>query len=440
MDKFFNISEKGSSVKTEIFAGLTTFLTMSYIIFVNPEMLGKAGMDTGSVLVATCIASAMGSLLIGLMANYPFAQAPGMGLNAFFVYTVVLGLGYTWQQGLAIVFISGIIFLVLTLTGLRKSIIDAIPSNLKFAIAPGIGLFIALIGLKNSGIVNMDGPVLDLGDVRSAPVLLGIIGFVLLSALMVLKVQGAMLWAIIATTLIGIPMGVTQLPDTYSFAEISLAETAFQLDIAGLFTPPEGETVWGMTLTAILVIMSFTLVDLFDTFGTLIGTASKGNLLDEDGNLPRMEKALLADAGATLLGSLLGTSTVTTYIESGSGIVAGGRTGLTAVSAAGFFLLAIFLAPIAGMIPAGATSPVLIMVGLLMLDSIKKINLDDLESSIPALLLIIFMPFTYSIANGIAIGMMFYVFIQVLRGKGRQVHPILYVLVALFVLRYVLIQ
>lgn len=439
MDKFFKLSEKGSNVRTEVFAGLTTFLTMSYIIFVNPEMLGKAGMDTGSVLVATCIASAIGSLLIGLLANYPFAQAPGMGLNAFFVYTVVLGLGYTWQQGLAIVFISGIIFLLLTVTGLRKSIIDAIPSNLKFAIAPGIGLFIALIGLKNSGIVNMDGPVLDLGDVSSAPVLLGIIGFVALSAFMVLKVQGAMLWAIVGTTLIGIPMGVTQLPDSYSFAEISLSETAFQLDIAGLFTPPAGESALSMTLTALLVIMSFTLVDLFDTFGTLIGTASKGNLLDKEGNLPRMEKALLADAGATLVGSLLGTSTVTTYIESGSGIVAGGRTGLTAVSAAGFFLLAIFLAPIAGMIPAGATSPVLIMVGLLMLDSIKKINLDDLESSIPALLLIILMPFTYSIANGIAIGMMFYVLIQVLKGKAKEVHPILYILVILFALRYVLI-
>ncbi|MEO1212907.1 MAG: NCS2 family permease [Bacteroidota bacterium] len=439
MDKFFQLSQKGSNVRTEIIAGLTTFLTMSYIIFVNPEMLGKTGMDTGAVLVATCIASAIGSLLIGLLANYPFAQAPGMGLNAFFVYTVVMGLGYTWQQGLAIVFLSGVIFILLTVTGLRKSIIDAIPANLKFAIAPGIGLFIALIGLKNAGIVNMEGPVLDLGDVNSAPILLGIIGFVLLTALMVMKVRFSMLWAILGTTLLGIPMGVTQLPDSYSFSEISLSETAFQLDLAGLFTPPEGQSSAGMILTAILVILSFTLVDLFDTFGTLIGTAAKGDLLDENGNLPRMEKALLADASATLIGSLLGTSTVTTYIESGSGIVAGGRTGLTAVSAAVFFLLAIFLAPIAGIVPAAATSPVLIMVGLLMLESIQKIDLSDLGTSVPALLLIIFMPFTYSIANGIAIGMMFYVLVNVFKGKAKTVHPILYILVLLFVLQYVMI-
>ncbi|MEM6800574.1 MAG: NCS2 family permease [Bacteroidota bacterium] len=439
MDKFFRLSEKGTNVRTEVFAGLTTFLTMSYIIFVNPEMLGKTGMDAGAVLVATCLASALGSLLIGILANYPFAQAPGMGLNAFFVYTVVMGLGYSWQQGLAIVFLSGVIFILLTITGLRKKIIDAIPSNLKFAIAPGIGLFIALIGLKNTGIVNMEGPVLDLGNVGSPPVLLGIIGFVILSMLMVLRIKAAMLWAILATTLLGIPMGVTQLPESYSFSNISLAETAFQLDIAGLFIPPEGKTSGDMILTAILVIMSFTLVDLFDTFGTLIGTAAKGDLLDEEGNLPRMEKALLADAGATLLGSLLGTSTVTTYIESGSGIVAGGRTGLTAVSASAFFLLAIFLAPIAGMIPASATSPVLIMVGLMMLESLHKIKLDELESSIPALLLIIFMPFTYSIANGIAIGMMFYVLIQLIKGKGKEVHWILYILVLLFVLRYVML-
>ncbi|MEM8889742.1 MAG: NCS2 family permease [Bacteroidota bacterium] len=439
MDKFFQLSQKGSNVRTEIIAGLTTFLTMSYIIFVNPEMLGKTGMDTGAVLVATCIASAIGSLLIGLLANYPFAQAPGMGLNAFFVYTVVMGLGYSWQQGLAIVFLSGLIFILLTVTGLRKSIIDAIPANLKFAIAPGIGLFIALIGLKNAGIVNMEGPVLDLGDVSSAPVLLGIIGFVILTAFMVMKVRFAMLWAILGTTLLGIPMGVTQLPDSYSFSEISLSETAFQLDLAGLFTPPEGQSSAGMILTAVLVILSFTLVDLFDTFGTLIGTAAKGDLLDENGNLPRMEKALLADASATLIGSLLGTSTVTTYIESGSGIVAGGRTGLTAVSAAVFFLLAIFLAPVAGIVPAAATSPVLIMVGLLMLESIQKIDLADLESSVPALLLIIFMPFTYSIANGIAIGMMFFVLVNVFKGKAREEHPILYILVLLFVLQYVMI-
>ncbi|NRB51361.1 MAG: NCS2 family permease [Saprospiraceae bacterium] len=466
MLQFFQLSEKGTTVRTELIAGLTTFLTMSYIIFVNPAILAKAGMDTEAVLVATCISAAIGTLLIGLLANFPFAQAPGMGLNAFFVFTVVLTLGYTWQQALAIVFLSGILFLLLTITGMRRAIIDAIPLNLKLAIAPGIGLFIALIGLNNAGLIDMNqGPIIDiilgsetleagplidqvvaappqiieLGKVSSPPVLLAIIGFALLTILMVRKVGGAMLWAILGTTLIGIPMGVTLIPETYSIDKISLSPTAFQLDLAGLFTVPEGSTPLESILTILLVVLSFTLVDLFDTLGTLLGTAAKGNMLDSEGNLPGMNKALFSDATATLIGSLLGTSSVTTYIESGSGIVAGGRTGLTAVVVAILFLFAILLAPIAGMIPAAATSPVLIMVGLLMLDGIRKLELEELSSSIPAFLLIILMPFTYSIANGIAIGMMFYVLIQVFMGKAKSVHPILYILVGLFLLRYIMI-
>ena len=466
MLQFFQLSEKGTTVRTELIAGLTTFLTMSYIIFVNPAILAKAGMDTEAVLVATCISAAIGTLLIGLLANFPFAQAPGMGLNAFFVFTVVLTLGYTWQQALAIVFLSGILFLLLTITGMRKAIIDAIPLNLKLAIAPGIGLFIALIGLNNAGLIDMNqGPIIDiilgsetleagplidqvvaappqiieLGKVSSPPVLLAIIGFTLLAILMVRKVSGAMLWAIIGTTLIGIPMGVTLIPETYSIDKISLSPTAFQLDLAGLFAVPEGSSPIESILTILLVILSFTLVDLFDTLGTLLGTAAKGDMLDSEGNLPGMNRALFSDATATLIGSLLGTSSVTTYIESGSGIVAGGRTGLTAVVVAVLFLFSILLAPIAGMIPAAATSPVLIMVGLLMLDGIRKLDLDELSSSIPAFLLIILMPFTYSIANGIAIGMMFYVLIQVFIGKAKSVHPILYILVGLFLLRYIMI-
>lgn len=466
MLQFFQLSEKGTTVRTELIAGLTTFLTMSYIIFVNPAILAKAGMDTEAVLVATCISAAIGTLLIGLLANFPFAQAPGMGLNAFFVFTVVLTLGYTWQQALAIVFLSGILFLLLTITGMRKAIIDAIPLNLKLAIAPGIGLFIALIGLNNAGLIDMNqGPIIDiilgsetleagplidqvvaappqiieLGKVSSPPVLLAIIGFTLLAILMVRKVSGAMLWAIIGTTLIGIPMGVTLIPETYSIDKISLSPTAFQLDLAGLFAVPEGSSPIESILTILLVILSFTLVDLFDTLGTLLGTAAKGDMLDSEGNLPGMNRALFSDATATLIGSLLGTSSVTTYIESGSGIVAGGRTGLTAVVVAVLFLFSILLAPIAGMIPAAATSPVLIMVGLLMLDGIRKLDLDELSSSIPAFLLIILMPFTYSIANGIAIGMMFYVLIQVFIGKAKAVHPILYILVGLFLLRYIMI-
>lgn len=466
MLQFFQLSEKGTTVRTELIAGLTTFLTMSYIIFVNPAILAKAGMDTEAVLVATCISAAIGTLLIGLLANFPFAQAPGMGLNAFFVFTVVLTLGYSWQQALAIVFLSGILFLLLTIAGMRKAIIDAIPLNLKLAIAPGIGLFIALIGLNNAGLIDMNqGPIIDiilgsetleagslidqvqtappqiieLGKVSSPPVLLAIIGFALLTILMVRKVGGAMLWAILGTTLIGIPMGVTLIPETYSIEKISLSPTAFQLDLAGLFAVPEGSSPVESILTILLVVLSFTLVDLFDTLGTLLGTAAKGDMLDAEGNLPGMNKALFSDATATLIGSLLGTSSVTTYIESGSGIVAGGRTGLTAVVVAVLFLFSILLAPVAGMIPAAATSPVLIMVGLLMLDGIRKLELEELSSSIPAFLLIILMPFTYSIANGIAIGMMFYVLIQVFMGKAKSVHPILYVLVGLFLLRYIMV-
>lgn len=465
MDKFFKISERGSSISTEFVAGLTTFLTMSYIIFVNPAVLAKAGMDSSSVLVATCIAAAVGTLIMGLYANYPFAQAPGMGLNAFFVYTVVLSMGYTWQQGLGIVFLSGLIFLILTVTGFRNAMIKVIPANLKFAIAPGIGLFIALIGLNNAGLIRVNqGPIIDivlggqgleagelinqinnapsqiiqLGNLADPAVWLTVLSFIALTILMVLKVRGAMLWSILGTTILAVLLGVSQLPSSFDLSNITLAGTAFQLDVAGLFAVPEGQTFASVLFTIILIVISFTIVDLFDTLGTLLGTAAKGDMLDDDGNLPRMNKALLSDAIATLSGSLLGTATVTTYIESGSGIVAGGRTGLTAVVTAGLFLLAILLAPIAGIVPAAATSPILIMVGIMMLDGIRKIDLSSMEYSLPALMLIIFMPFTYSIANGVAIGIIFHVVIQLAKGKGREVHPILYVLVGLFVLHFVM--
>lgn len=466
MENFFKLKEQNTTVKTEALAGLTTFLTMSYILFVNPAILSQTGMNSEAVFIATCLSAAIGTLLIGLLANYPFAQAPGMGLNAFFTFTVVFSLGYSWQQGLAIVFLSGLLFLLLTITGLRATIIRAIPKNLKLAIAPGIGLFIALIGLNNAGLVDVNqGPIIDIvlgaeewdkndliGQIITAPpqiiefgklaepaVFLAAIGFIILTILMVRKVGSAMIWAILLTTLIGIPIGVTPIPESYDISTINIAPTAFKLDFVGLFAVHEGETFSGVLLTVFVVIISFTLVDLLDTLGTLLGTASKGDMLDEDGNLPRMNKALFADATATTVGALLGTSSVTTYIESSSGIVAGGRTGLTAVITAIFFLLGIFLAPLAGMVPAAATSPVLIMVGILMFDGIRKIDLSDLASSIPAILLIIIMPFTYSIANGIAFGLMFYVLIQVVLGKVNEVHPILYVLVGLFLMRYIFI-
>jgi len=423
-------------------------------------------MDQQAVFVATCLAAAIGTFLIGILANYPFAQAPGMGLNAFFTYTVVFGLGFSWQQGLAIVFLSGLIFLLLTVTGLRATIINAIPKYLKLAIAPGIGLFIALIGLNNAGLVHFNqGPIIDillsnegaetavlidqvknapaqiieLGNLRSPEVLLAAIGFIILTIFMGMKIRASMIWAVLVTTLIGIPFGVVQLPTSYDLGQISLAKTAFQLDIAGLFTPPEGQSALGSMVTVLVVIISFTLVDLLDTMGTLLGTAAKGNMLDEDGNLPRMNRALYADATATTVGALLGTSSVTTYIESSAGIVEGGRTGLTAMVVGGLFLLSIFLAPIAGMVPPAATSPILIMVGILMLDGIQKIDVSDIEISIPVFMTIIMMPFTYSIANGIAFGLLFYVVIQLVKGQVKEVHPILYVLLVLFMLKYIVI-
>ncbi len=462
----FQINQKGSTVKTEVLAGVTTFLTMSYIIFVNPSILAQTGMDYESVFIATCIAAAIGTLIMGLFANLPFALAPGMGLNAFFTFTVVFGLGYTWQQGLAIVFLSGVLFLILTITGVRRTIIDAIPLFLKQAITPGIGLFIALIGLNNAGVIDVNqGPIIDiilqqealnkdqlisqvneappqiiqLGKLANPAVLLTIIGFVILTVFMILKIRAGMIWAVLLTTVIGIPMGVTQLPESYDISSINISPTAFQLDIAGLFRTAGDGMVWSSILSVLIVIISFTIVDLLDTLGTLLGTASKGNLLDDDGNVPRMNQALFADATATTIGALLGTSSVTTYIESGSGIIEGGKTGLTAVTAAVLFLAAILLAPIAGIVPVAATSPILIMVGLLMMDGIKKIDLDRLDIAIPAVLLIIMMPFSYSIANGIAIGLMMYVLIQLVQGNIRKIHPILIVLVLLFLLKYLFI-
>jgi AGZA family xanthine/uracil permease-like MFS transporter len=464
IEKLFKLTEHNTSVSKECLAGLTTFLTMSYIIFVNPAILSQTGMDQQSVFVATCLASAIGTILIGVLANYPFAQAPGMGLNAFFTFTVVFGLGFSWQQGLAIVFVSGLLFLLLTITGLRAAIIESIPRYLKLAIAPGIGLFIALIGLNNAGLIQVNqGPIIDillsnegaetgvliekvkdapsqiiqLGKLNNPSVLLSAIGFVILTIFMVMKIKAAMIWAVLVTTIIGIPMGVVELPVSYDLGQLSVSKTAFQLDLASLFIAPEGKSTIGALTTVFVVIISFTLVDLLDTMGTLLGTASKGNMLDTEGNLPRMNRALYADATATTFGALLGTSSVTTYIESSAGIVEGGRTGLTACVTGLLFIASMFLAPIAGMVPPAATSPILIMVGLLMLDGIKKIDVSNVDVSIPVFMTIIMMPFTYSIANGIAFGLIFYVLIQLVKGQIKSVHPILYILLTLFMLKYI---
>ncbi len=429
-------------------------------------MLAQAGMDYQSVLIATCLAAAAGTLVMGLYANYPFALAPGMGLNAFFVYSIVLTMGYSWQEALAVVFISGVLFILLTITGARTAIVEAIPASIKYAIPAGIGLFIAFIGLNNAGVIRVNqGPILEiiygfkgsdvttmaplileappqvlqLGSMTDPGVLLTLTGFVMLSLLMLFRVKIAMLLTIVLVTLLGIPLGITHVPEDISLSSLSLAPTFLKLDFGGLFESG-GLGFWEVVFTLIMVVISFTLVDLFDTIGTLLGTADKGNMLDEKGNLPRINQALMADATATTLGSLLGTSTVTTYIESGSGIIAGGRTGLTAVVVAALFLLAIFIAPFATMIPTAATSPILIMVGILMLDSLKKIPFDDMEQALPAMMVVIMMPFSYSIATGIAWGIILYTLIALVRGKASTLHPLMYVLSVLFALRYLILS
>ncbi|WKN44523.1 NCS2 family permease [Tunicatimonas pelagia] len=460
----FKLRENQTTVRTEVVAGLTTFFTMAYIIFVNPSILQQAGMDFNGVLIATCVAAAVGTLMMALVANYPFAQAPGMGLNAFFAFTVVLQNGFTWQQGLAIVFISGVFFIILTVTGARSAIVRALPAAVRYAIPAGIGLFITLIGLNNAGIVRMNqGPIIDIilgaetlevgalieqiqqappqilemGNLGSPSVLVACIGLIIIGILYALKVPGGILFSIILTTVVGLLFGITQLPESMSMADVSLSKTWFQLDFAGLFST-ENRSLGQVIATLLVVIISFSMVDLFDTIGTLIGTADKAGFLDEKGNLPRMKRSLLADALATTFGALLGTSTVTTYIESNAGIVAGGRTGLTALVVAILFLLSIFLAPLAGMVPAAATAPALILVGMLMMQSIQKINFNNFDEALPAFLTMVLMPFTYSIANGIAAGIIFYVLIKVVKGKFSEIPIVLYLLAGLFVLKFVL--
>ncbi|MDW7694059.1 NCS2 family permease [Flammeovirgaceae bacterium SG7u.111] len=467
MNSFFKLKENKTNIRTEVTAGLTTFFTMAYIIFVNPEILSKTGMDYNSVMLATCIAAGVGTLIMGLLANYPFAQAPGMGLNAFFTFSVVMTMGYTWQQALGAVFISGIIFILLTVTGLRKSIVDAIPPVIRMSIPAGIGMFIAFIGLNNAGIVRTNqGPIIDilfansgaeateliplinsaapqvlqLGNMTDPAVLLAVIGLLFTSVLIVLNIRTALFFGIVGTMLLGIPMGVTHIPENLLQQEFSIEPTFMKLDITGLFTSTsDDQSFFGLLITLVVLVISFTLVDFFDTIGTLMGTAARGGFLDKEGKLPRINRALTADAVATTLGALLGTSSVTTYIESGSGIVAGGKTGLTAVVVAILFFLSILLAPFAGIFPAAATSPALIIVGVMMMSSLKKVNFDDIEEALPAFSIVAFMPFTYSIANGIAAGLIFYSLVKIVRGKYKEVSPIVYFITLLFIVRFLFV-
>ncbi|HEX4950565.1 MAG TPA: NCS2 family permease [Blastocatellia bacterium] len=425
IDRFFQLAQHGVTIRSEMAAGVTTFLTMAYIIFVNPSILKEAGVPFSGALFATCIAAAIGSLLMGLLANYPFALAPGMGLNAYFTYTVVLGLKHDWRVALGAVFISGVVFLLLTLVRVRALIVDAIPLTLKTAVACGIGLFIAFIGLKNAGvIVASPATLVTLGHVMSKPVLLALLGLIITGALMARGFKTAIIIGIFVVTVAAIAFGLAKLPT--SIVEVpNWRETFLQLNIRG-----------ALSIGLLDVVFVFLFVDMFDCIGSMMGLAQQAGYLDSEGKLPRINRALLCDSIATIVGSLLGTSTVVTYIESATGVSEGGRTGLVAVTVALLFLLAAFLSPLAGIIPAIATAPALIVVGALMMRSVTAIRWDDLTEAIPALLTMLAMPLTFSIANGLALGFIFYPLLKVLAGRGREVSPLVYVLAVVFVLRY----
>jgi AGZA family xanthine/uracil permease-like MFS transporter len=425
LERTFALSAHGTDVRTEVIAGVTTFLTMAYIIFVNPDILSAAGMPKDAVFVATCLAAALGSAIMGLYANYPIALAPGMGLNAYFAFAVVGGMGFTWQQALGAVFISGILFIFISLFRLREWIVNAIPRSLKFAISAGIGLFLAIIGLKNAGLVAAHPATLvTLGDIHQPGALLAICGFLLIVALEQRKVPGAIIIGILAVTVASLLLGLTPFNGVVAIPP-ALAPTLFQLDIAG-----------AMEKGLLVVILTFFMVELFDASGTLIGVAHRAGLLDADGKLPRLKKALLADSVAIVAGAGLGTSSTTAYIESAAGTSVGGRTGLTAVVVALLFLAALFLAPLAGTVPAYATAPALCFVAVLMIRGLAEIDWDDLTETAPAVITAIAMPFTFSIAHGIAFGFISYAALKLLSGRWRELSPMVAIIAVLFVLKF----
>lgn len=425
LERYFQLSAHGTTVKTELLAGLTTFLTMAYIIFVNPDILSAAGMPKDSVFVATCLAAAIGSAIMGLYANYPIALAPGMGLNAYFAFAVVKGMGFTWQAALGAVFISGLLFILVSLFKVREAIVNAIPRSLKFAISAGIGLFLAIIGLKNAGlIVAHPSTLVTLGNLHQPAPVLAALGFLLIVALEWRKVPGAIIISILAVTVASITMGLTPFNGVVA-APPSIAPTFLQMDIAG-----------ALNAGLLTVIMTFFLVELFDASGTLIGVAHRAGLLDKDGKLPNLKKALLADSTAIAAGAALGTSSTTAYIESAAGTAAGGRTGLTAVTVAVLFLVALVFAPLAGTVPAFATAPALCYVAVLMLRGLAEIEWDDLTEAAPAAITAITMPFTFSIAHGIAFGFISYAAIKLLAGRVKELPPTVAAIAVVFVLKF----
>jgi AGZA family xanthine/uracil permease-like MFS transporter len=424
LDKLFGLTEHGTSVRTELLAGLTTFLTMAYIVFVNPAILGDAGMPRDAVFVATCLAAALGSLIMGLYANYPIAMAPGMGLNAFFAYGVVKGMGYTWEAALGAVFISGCLFVLVSVLRIRALIIAGIPPSVRAGITAGIGLFLAIIALKNAGLVAAHPATLvTLGDLRQPPALLACAGFIVIVALDRLRVRGAILIGIALVTLASFLVGGNQFKGVLS-APPSLAPTLLHLDL---------RAAWGAGL--VNVVLVFFLVELFDATGTLMGVARRAGLLTDQG-MPRLNRALLADSGAIVAGACLGTSSTTAYIESAAGVQAGGRTGLTALTVAALFLACLFFAPLAGAVPAYATAPALLYVACLMLRDLAEVEWDDSTESVPAVLTTVLMPFTYSIATGIGFGFMAYAALKLCTGQARRVAPVVWVIALAFVARY----
>ncbi len=424
-EKFFKLQEHGTTVHTELVAGLTTFLTMAYIIFVNPSILGDAGMPKDSVFVATCVIAALGTLIMGLYANYPIALAPGMGLNAYFAYVVVLGMGFKWQVALGAVFVSGCLFLLVTLTGLREIIIRAIPQSLRIAITVGIGMFLALIALKSSGIVAASkATYVTLGDLHSPTVVLAAIGFFLIVVLDRLKVQGAILIGILAVTVLSFFFGGNEFHGVFATPP-SIAPTFLQLDIAG-----------ALSVGIVNVVLVFFLVELFDATGTLMGVAKRAGLL-VPGKMDRMNKALLADSGAIFAGSLLGTSSTTAYIESAAGVQAGGRTGLTAVTVAILFLLCLTISPLAGSVPGYATAPALFFVACLMLRELTELNWEETTEVVPAAVTALMMPFTYSIANGLAFGFITYAALKLFTGRVKEVHWMVWLIAIVFLFKFI---
>ena len=455
LEKLFHLEENHTDVRTEVMAGITTFMTMAYILAVNPSILSASGMDSGAVFTATALASAIATLLMAALSNYPFVLAPGMGLNAYFAYTVVLSMGYTWEMALAAVFVEGIIFLALSLTNVREQIFNSIPMNLKYAVSAGIGLFIAFIGLQNAHIVVDSATLVGMYSFKASvangmfssegiTVLLALIGVLITGVLLVKGVKGNILWGILITWALGIVCQLTGLyqinpeagfysllPDFSNGISIpSLAPTFMKMDFSRV-----------ASLDFLVVMFAFLFVDMFDTLGTLIGVASKANMLDAQGHLPRIRGALLSDSVGTAVGAVLGTSTTTTFVESASGVAEGGRTGLTAVVAAILFALSLFLSPIFLAIPSFATAPALIVVGFLMLTSILKVNFEDYTEAIPAYVAVIAMPFMYSISEGIAMGIISYVVINLVTGKAKEknITPLMYVLAVLFIGKYIML-